>query len=119
VSVEILKPICYLGVSGYLNYFVFSSDEKIKLEQEIQTILFPDTDRIYTDYCKNRGLDSGNSRVWRSWVNKKCDILSLWCQIWYKGDIFVTRDSNFHKKSKKPHLIKLGAGEILTPDEVI
>jgi hypothetical protein len=46
------------------------------------------------------------------------DVLSMWCHIYCNGDIFVTGDNHFHK-SKKPQLIKLGAKQILKPNEVL
>jgi len=55
----------------------------------------------------------------RLWKNAKCDVLALWSHIWYGSGIFVTGDNNFLKKTKKPALITLGAGEIAKPEEVI
>ncbi len=55
----------------------------------------------------------------REWRRDKCDVLSLWCHIWYQGDVFVTADKNFHKATKKPALIKLGAKSILRPCETV
>jgi hypothetical protein len=45
-------------------------------------------------------------------------VLIMWSHIWYKGDIFVTRDKRF-LNTKKPELVKLGANEILCPDEAV
>jgi hypothetical protein len=46
-------------------------------------------------------------------------VLTLWSHIRYNGDIFVTNDSNFHKQTKKPRLVELGCGKILTPSEAV
>jgi len=62
-------------------------------------------------------LKLDDKKAWHRWMNKKCDVLTLWSHIWYEGDIFVTRDTNFHRKAEK--LIKLGARKILTPVETL
>ena len=46
-------------------------------------------------------------------------MLSLWSHIHYQGDTFVTSDQDFLQETKKPALIALGAGDILTPQEVV
>jgi len=71
----------------------------------------------YKDYCRTRNLKPENKEAWQKWVNKKCDVLAMWSHIWNKGDIFVTRDKDFHRKMKKQKLIELGAGEILMPKQ--
>ena len=49
----------------------------------------------------------------------KCDVLAMWCHITFGGDIFITSDRNFFRKTKKPHLIALGARDILTPQGAV
>jgi len=117
-GVEILASLFYLGIS-FLGYCVIGGEKSSEPEEKIQKILFPKIEMQYPEYCRNHGLDPNDSKAWQDWVNAKCDALSLWCHIWYKGDIFVTRDNNFHKKTKKPLLIALGAGDILRPDEAV
>ena len=39
----------------------------------------------------------------------------MWCHLHYKNDIFVTSDGNFHKATKLPRLLALGAGQIVRP----
>jgi len=114
---EILKPIMYWGIS-YWDYCLWGGGDLSALDASIHKILFPKIEMDFPNYCKKRGLDEGNTDAWKKWVNAKCDVLSMWCHIYYKGDIFVTRDRNFHKATKKPLLIGLGAKEILKPDEV-
>ena len=115
---EILEPIAYLGIS-YMGYCLLGGGDLSTLEVNIQKILFPKIEMDFSSYCRNRGLDEGNTNAWKKWVNAKCDVLSMWCHIYYKGDIFVTGDRNFHKATKKPLLIQLGAKEILKPDRVL
>jgi hypothetical protein len=116
-EVEILKPICYWGIS-FWDYCVWSDKETSRLEESIHKILFPTIEFEYSDYCRHRGLNEEDKRIFGRWLNKKCDVLIMWSHIWYKGDIFVTRDKRF-LNTKKPELVKLGANEILCPDEAV
>jgi hypothetical protein len=93
--------------------------ELSELECKIQQILFPKIQLEYRDYCEKHSLKLDDEKAWRTWANAKCDVLSLWSHIWYKGDIFVTRDNNYFKKTKKPDLIRLGTGDILRPNAVL
>ncbi len=115
-KVDILKPICYWGIS-FWDYCVWSDETTTKLERDIHRILFPRIEFDYSDYCKRLGLNIDENEVQKKWLNAKCDVLILWSHIWYKGDIFVTRDKNFFKRTKKIRLEKLGAKEITYPHE--
>ena len=117
-NVEILATIAYLDIA-FLGYSLLSGGTLEELERKIQRILFPTIELEYGDFCKKRGLKPDNRKAWRKWVNAKCDVLALWSHIWYSGDIFVTRDQNFHKETKKLQLIALGAGKILKPVETV
>ena len=59
-----------------------------------------------------------NSQRGRKWLNKMCDVQSMWCHIHNGNDLFVTTDRNFRKKSKLPKLVKLGAGCIVHPNDL-
>lgn len=117
-DVEILATPLYTGL-GYVGYSLVSGGALEELERKIQGILFPKIELEYSDFCKKRGLDPDSRKAWRKWVNAKCDVLALWSHIRYDGDIFVTRDKDFHKETVKPRLIELGAGKIFTPAETI
>jgi len=118
IDVEILAPIKYWDIT-FWDYSLWSGQKLEELERKIHEILFPKIEFEFSDYCKKHGLNHNDGKAWRSWVNKKCDVLALWSHIWNGGGIFVTKDRNFHKKTKKPRLIALGAGEILTPAKAI
>ena len=75
------------------------------LERKIHQILFPEIEFAY------------GGEVYKRWHNAKCDVLALWSHIHYGSGIFVTMDSNCHKKTKKTRLLALGAGEILKPED--
>jgi hypothetical protein len=80
-------------------------DENSEVELDrIEKILFGDS----------QAAEAGS----RAWLNRKCDVLSLWCHIHYGNEIFVTSDGNFHKATKLPRLIELGARRTARPEEL-
>jgi hypothetical protein len=113
---ELLKPIGYWGVS-YWNQAIYSTPQALQLEEQIHNILFPNIEYRYTDYCLAHGVDnpSKDLDIYPRWRNAKCDVLCMWAHIHYGGDVFATRDGNFHKATKKAALEALCAGRILTP----
>ena len=120
---QILKPLLYWDIA-YVGWAVVGRDETIKLERQIHEILFPETCFRWVEQAKAKGLDPNQEimpthKELIKWRNRKCDTLALWCHIFYEKDIFVTRDGNFHKTTKKRALEKLGAKCILYPDQVI
>lgn len=117
-DVKILPTLGRWNLSSW-DHFVWGGRWLYELEKEIQAIMFPGYAVEYRDFCKKHGYDKEDKDAWRKWVNKKCDVLALWSHIWYSGDIFVTRDSDFHKATIKPKLTELGAGKILTPAKAV
>ena len=118
---DILKPPLYLGLA-YLDWAILVEDEAVELERRIHEILFPEIQFNWAAYAKAHGLDPNQAaddghKEWIKWRNRKCDTLALWCHINYQNDIFVTRDGNFHKATKKTALENLGAKRILHPSE--
>jgi len=115
---KVLNTIARAGMC-YTGYCVFAGGDLSDLEREIQEVLFPTVETEYREYCRKRGLDLDDKNAWQKWANAKCDVLALWSHIWNGGGVFVTSDSEFHKKTKKDRLIALGAGEILKPQEAV
>lgn len=111
----ILKPLAYWDIS-YWDWSVFAGKDTLDLERNIHNILFPKHEFIWSGQANSAA--SENHKEFIKWRNRKCDVLGLWCHIFYANDIFVTRDKNFHKESKKPLLINLGAKSICYPSEV-
>lgn len=62
--------------------------------------------------------ESDDSPKVATWLNRICDVQSMWCHLHYQNDIFVTSDSNFHKATKQPRLLALGAKQIVRPEEL-
>lgn len=119
---EILKPILYLDLA-YLDWAIFGGEETIELEQQIHEILFPETLFRWADEAVAHGLDPNqvanlSHRQFLKWRNRKCDTLAMWCHIYYRKDVFVSRDRNFHKTTKKAALERIGAKQILHPAEI-
>jgi hypothetical protein len=117
---EILVPIGYWDITFWDNC-IYPSEEASRLEREIHDVLFPKIEFDYQTFCHNRGLDPLNSgKLGEMWRNKKCDVLTIWSHIFYSGDIFVTADIRaFLSETKKPRLIGLGAGDILSPQYAV
>jgi len=121
-ELDILKPLLYWDIC-YWDWSILAGEDTVDLERSIHNVLFPKHEFAWSDQAKLLGLDpsgaaSQNHKKFIKWRNRKCDVLGLWCHIFYANDIFVTRDKNFHKKSKKPLLINLGAKSICYPSEV-
>ena len=83
-------------------------DEQMENEAKaIETILFGDSPPI----------DIANEpEKFSVWLNRTCDVQTMWCHLHYKNDVFVTSDGNFHKATKVPRLLALGAKCILRPE---
>jgi hypothetical protein len=114
-SATILDPIMYWGIS-FWGHALNASEEMIKVEKELFEILH-DVPHNYKEYCLLKNIDSSTTDP--KWRNKLCDTQVIWCHIWYQGDVFITRDKNFHKQTKKPKLIELGAKNIMYPEEAL
>jgi hypothetical protein len=80
--------------------------------KEIEEILFSDSHPID---ITNEPESSPKSAAW---LNRTCDVQSMWCHLHYKNEIFVTSDGNFYKATKLPRLLALGAGQIIRPDDL-
>lgn len=113
---KILKPIMIWDM-GYWDYGIWADEEMIELDRKIHSVLFPNIPVNYDDYIKINALDIGHLDP--KWRNAKCDVISLWCHIYYKNDIFITSDRNFYKQTKKDCLIALGAKKILSPQDTL
>lgn len=73
-------------------------------------------------FCDSRPIriagESEGSPKFAAWVNRVCDVHTMWCHLHYRNDVFVTSDRNFHKSSKVPRLLAMGAGRIAKPEEL-
>ncbi len=109
----LLRPLAYIGLA-YIEWALLVGPELEQEERRIHEILFP---RVAFHAADRRPRDDASGC--RKWRNAKCDVQAMWCHIHHGGDVFVTRDKNFLKHSKKSPLEKLGAGVIATPEEAL
>ncbi len=112
-SAALLRPLAYIGLS-YNGWALIVGPESEKEERRIHEILFPTIAFRAADHCPREDVDDR-----RKWRNAKCDVQAMWCHIHHGGDVFVTRDQNFLKQSRKSALETLGAGLIGTPEEAV
>lgn len=106
-----LNPIGLIDIS-FIGYCVIASAEMVKLANDIENILFPNS--IEQDTL----IDSPPYHpIGRKRLNQICDVYSMWCHIHYENEIFLTSDENFHKSTKRDRLISLGAANIMKPSE--
>jgi len=121
---EILKPLAYWDIT-FWDWGIYASDDgpDIQLEKKLHDVLFPDTKYCWKDFALENGLNpekdwNYNNPLWQKWRNRKCDMLTIWCHIYYGNDIFVTSDEIFQGE-KKRELIALGAKSILYPSAAL
>ena len=112
-DMEELLPVCFWDVT-FWDHCVFADD--MTLDRAIHDILFPG---VQYDHENNDEMATSEDGVSKKWRNVKCDVQALWCHIHYGADIFVTEDKNFHRTTKKPKLLKLGAKRIDRPAEAL
>ncbi len=106
-----LNPMLILDVT-FWDRCVWAGDEMIQLANSIENTLFGHAQKID---IVTEGIDSSAAR---KWLNRLCDVHSMWCHIHYANDVFLTTDGNFFKQSKMPKLIALGARRISHPEAV-
>ena len=117
----LLRPLCYFDIT-YLDWSLLADEHLAAQEEAIHRVLFPTIEFKWRDHATKHGIQpetpaASSQKELLRWRNKKCDTLAMWCHIHYGNAVFVTRDSNFLKASKKKALIALGARQILTPSE--
>jgi hypothetical protein len=112
---EILKPIWFIGIT-FPDFHILPGDQEIDLDKRIHSILFPNTPVSLKNFCIENNIPENSLDP--KWVNRKIDVISIWCHIYYEHDIFITNDKNF-LKSKKLKLQEIGARSILSSEDAI
>jgi hypothetical protein len=111
--IKILNTLAYLDM-WFLGYAILAEDELVALDEQIHNILFPNTPYLWDDFVRTK---NGNLEVaFSKWKNNRCDVISMWCHIYHKNDIFITNDNNFFRQTRFNKLIHLGGRKILKPD---
>ena len=106
-----LAPMAIWDVT-FWDHALWCDDTMSNQAKQIEDILFGDSQPI------NIASEPEGSPKLVAWLNRICDIQSIWCHLHYKNEVFVTSDGNFHKATKLPRLLALGAGRIARPDEL-
>ena len=115
VNYEELKPLMYVDMC-YINHSLVAGDELIALDHLIHKILFPSIEVKLEDFYRKQRSDS--EVIQSKWRNAKIDVQMLWCHIFHKKDIFITRDENFRKK--EPRLNEqIGKVVITNPEQFL
>lgn len=113
---QLLMPTLTLDVS-YLDWCILASEEDISLQNGIHNVLFPQEAFDLQEAWSRAAPDKGREATTHKWQNRLLDVQTLWCHIYYNGNVFVTSDNNFFKQTKREPLAKLGATTILRPCE--
>jgi hypothetical protein len=109
-SLPRLAPMMIWDVT-FWDHGLWCDDQMAERAKQIEEVLFAESPAIGlpTD------LDGPSAAAW---LNRTCDVQTMWCHLHYQNDIFVTSDGNFHKATKLPRLLALGAKRIARPDEL-
>lgn len=108
-----LNPPIIWGVT-FEAWSGWPAKEAWDLVSSIQAALFPDPMQMFLG-CS----DDLHSKNGLRHLNRLCDVLTMWCHIYYGNHVFCTSDKNFHKPSHRAALLKLGAKQICTPEQLI
>ena len=105
-DLPVLLPLGIFGVT-YWDHAIWGDDEGRmgSVLDKIWAILFANAPRMLSADTPDR--------------NRLCDALMMWAHIYHDGQVFITSDQHFHAATKKPRLIALGAGQILTPEQAV
>jgi hypothetical protein len=134
-QVEILEPVFRWGLT-FADWSLWPDAELESLERRIHEVLYRRLPFCWTDASallrsRKPSKDSGRGRRQQAegatgaapsldvlharWRQARCEVLSMWAHIRYDGDIFVTRNDVYWQRDNRERLIRMGAGDILTP----
>ncbi len=104
-----LVPMAVWDVT-FWDHGLWSDEAMSNRASAVETVLFGDSPPIEI------AGEAEDSPKFAKWLNRLCDVQTMWCHLHYGNDIFVTSDRNFHKSTKAPRLVAMGAGKIATPE---
>jgi hypothetical protein len=110
-SLPRLAPMMIWDVT-FWDHGLWSGEEMALQAVQIEDVLFGESPPI------DITGEPENSPKLAAWLNRLCDVQSIWCHLHYANDVFVTLDRNFHKATKLPRLLAMGAGKICRPEEL-
>lgn len=106
-----LNPMGILNVT-FWDRCVFTDEAMIQLAKNIEQILFGNSKPIV---LAQDNLDSPNGR---KWLNRICDVHTMWCHIQNRNEVFLTTDKNYLRATKYQKLVDLGAMRICRPCDI-
>ena len=106
-----LDPMLLFDVT-FIDRSILPSIEMIQLVDSIEAVLFGSVEPI------NVNNDNIDSPVGRKWLNRVCDLHSMWCHINNGNEIFLSTKGDFKQETKLPELVALGAGKIFHSSEL-
>jgi hypothetical protein len=106
-----LMPMMIWNVT-FWDHGIWSNSSMSNCAKEIEQILFGESPPI------NIAGESDTTPKFAAWLNRICDVHTMWSHLYYANDVFVSSDRNFHKTTKHPRLIEMGAGKICRPEEL-
>ena len=106
-----LMPMMIWDVT-FWDHALWSDDAMLTLANEIESVLFGETPRIEVTG------EAEDSPKFAAWLNRICDVQTMWCHLHHGNNVFDTSDRNFHKATKLPRLVAMGAGRIAKPEEL-
>lgn len=110
-SLPRLTPMMIWDVT-FWDHGLLADESMAELGAQVDRILFGQSEAV------DIAAEQQDSPKYAVWLNRLCDVHTMWCHLHYKNDVFVTSDRNFHKKTKVPHLLSLGAGRICKPESL-
>jgi hypothetical protein len=106
-----LAPMMIWDVT-FWDHGLWSDEQMQGKAKEIEDVLFGESPPI--DIL---GEPDDSPKV-AAWLNRICDIQSMWSHLHYENEVFVSSDRNFHKATKLPRLLSLGAKRIARPEQL-
>lgn len=110
-SLPRLAPMMIWDVT-FWDQGLWSGEDMAAQAKQIEDILFGESPVIDIT-----GEPDDSPKV-AAWLNRLCDVQTMWCHLHYANDVFVTSDRNFYKATKLPRLFAMGAGKICRPEEL-
>jgi hypothetical protein len=112
---EELMPISYWEIC-FWGHGLWAGPKLIALDHLIHKILFPNIEPEYQDFCKSNNVVI--KEIHQKWRNAKIDVQMLWCHVYHKKDVFITRDGNF-KKHLTELSMQISQIKIMNPNEFL
>jgi hypothetical protein len=104
-SLPRLAPMMIWDVT-FWDHGLWSDEQMSAQAKAIEDILFGESLAI------DITAESDNSPEVARWLNRICDVQSMWCHLHYQNDIFVTSDSNFSRPQSNHVCSHLGLDEL-------